>query len=410
MTLDLIVKNAILSDGDAGVPVDVGIAAGRIVAIEPALTGDGEIIDLGGRLIVPGFVESHIHLDKACILDRCRTEEGTLAEAIRETAAAKKSFTMADIRQRAVTVLEKAILQGTTRMRTHLEVDPVIGMQGIEAILPLRRDYAWAIDLEICVFPQEGMLNNPGTEALMLKALKAGATVLGGCPYTDSDPIGQIDRVFELAHEYDTDIDFHLDFDLDPQGMTLGHVCENAERFLWGGRVTVGHVSKLSVLAPDRLGTIATRMADTGVALTVLPSTDLFLMGGEGHTNIPRGVAPLHKMHQHGVNCALSTNNVLNPFTPFGDCSMIRMANLYANIARIGATRGHRDCLDFVTGGPARLMRLDDYGIRPGNPADFVVLDCNSAENAVREIATPLLGYKNGRRTFTRPAAELHRP
>jgi len=408
--MDLIVKNARLSDGDAGVPMDVGVTAGRIVDVAPELDGDAEIVDLGGRLVVPGFIESHIHLDKACILDRCRSEEGTLAEAIREVAAAKQEFTVADIRQRAVRVLEKAILQGTTRMRTHLEVDPVIGLKGIEAILPLRREYAWAIDLEVCVFPQDGMLNNPGTEALMLHALGAGATILGGCPYTDSDPMAQIDRVFELAREYDTDIDFHLDFDLDPRGMTLGRVCDNAGRFGWGGRVAVGHVSKLSALSPDRLAMMVTRMADAGVALTVLPATDLFLMGGEGHTNVPRGVAPLHVARGHGVTCALSTNNVLNPFTPFGDCSMIRMANLFANIARIGTTAGHRDCFDYITGGPARLMRLGDYGIRPGNPADFVVLDCCSVESAVREIATPLFGYKNGRRTFTRPAAELHKP
>ena len=151
-------------------------------------------------------------------------------------------------------------------------------------------------------------------------------------------------------------------------------------------------------------------MADVGVALTVLPSTDLFLMGGNAERNVPRGVAPVHRIREHGVLCALSTNNVLNPFTPFGDCSMIRMANLYANIAQIGTASGHRACLDHVTADAARLMRLIDYGIRPGNPADLVVLDCRTAEDAVREIAMPLYGFKSGRRTFTRLPAQLHEP
>jgi cytosine deaminase len=260
------------------------------------------------------------------------------------------------------------------------------------------------------VFPQDGLLNNPGTEELMIQALRNGASVIGGCPYTDSDPHAQIDRIFELARDFDVDIDFHLDFDIDPDRLTVWHVCDNTERFGWGGRVAIGHVSKLSALEADALETVSKRMADAGVALTVLPSTDLFLMGGNADHNVPRGVAPVDRIRDHGVLCALSTNNVLNPFTPFGDCSMIRMANLYANVAQIGTTLGHRTCLDHVTTDPARLMRLGDYGIHPGNPADVVVLDCHTAEDAVREIATPLYGFKNGRRTFTRNPAQLHEP
>jgi cytosine deaminase len=213
-----------------------------------------------------------------------------------------------------------------------------------------------------------------------------------------------------MARAFDVDIDFHLDFDTDPEGMTVGDVCELTERFGWGGRVTVGHVSKLSALTPDRLKDVSTRLSDAGIAVTVLPSTDLFLMGADRDHDIVRGVAPVHRLIGDGVNCALSTNNVLNPFTPFGDCSMIRMANLFANIGQIGTRDGMRDCLDMVTVRPARLMRLTDYGIAVGNPADIVVLDCDNPEAAVQTLAVPLCGFKNGRRTFTRSAPELHRP
>ena len=295
-------------------------------------------------------------------------------------------------------------------MRAHLEVDPVIGVRSIEAVLPLVEEYRWAIDLDICVFPQEGLLNNPGTDELMLDALERGATVVGGCPYTDTDPRGQIDRIFEMARQFDVDIDFHLDFDTNPEGMTVDYVCDAAERTGWGGRVAIGHVSKLSALGPARLKEVSTRLADAGVAVTVLPSTDLFLMGADRDHDIVRGVAPAHRLIRDGVNCALSTNNVLNPFTPFGDCSMIRMANLYANIGQIGTRSGLRDCLDMVTARPARLMRLTDYGLAVGNPADIVVLDCETPETSVQELATPLVGFKNGRRTFSRKPPELLRP
>lgn len=407
--MELILKNAVLTNGYPS-NSDIGVANGMIVAIEPELDADTEILDLEGKLVVPGFVESHIHLDKACILDRCASEEGTLDEAIREVSAAKKNFTVDDIRARAVRILEKCILQGTTRVRAHLEVDPVIGLKSIEAVLPLVRQYAWALDLEICVFPQEGLLNNPGTDALMVQAMRHGARVVGGCPYTDSNPRGQIERLFEMAREFDADLDFHLDFDTNPEGMTVGDVCELTETFGYGGRVAIGHVSKISALPADELRAVGNRLANAGVAVTVLPSTDLYLMGSDRDHNVVRGVAPVHRLVEHGVNCALSTNNVLNPFTPFGDCSMIRMANLYANIGQIGSSAGLQHCMKMVTCAPARLMRIDDYGIAVGNPADLIVLDCPSDIAAIQELAVPLLGFKSGRRTFTRNAAQLHRP
>ena len=174
--MDLILKSVPAGEAPRDSPVDIGIAEGRIAAVEADLGADAETLDLGGRLVVPGFVESHIHLDKACILDRCKSEEGTLDEAIREVSNAKRGFTVEDISDRAVRTLEKCILHGTTRMRAHLEVDPVIGIKSIEAVLPLIGEYAWAVDLEVCVFPQEGLLNNPGTDELMVEALKRGAT------------------------------------------------------------------------------------------------------------------------------------------------------------------------------------------------------------------------------------------
>jgi cytosine/creatinine deaminase len=208
VTLDLILKNARVDDQGC----DIGIAAGRIAAISPRLEDEGETIDLDGRLVSAGFIETHIHLDKSCILDRCASERGDLAEAIGEAAKAKAAFTAEDVYARATRTLIKSILQGTTHMRTHLEVDPGVGLRGLEGVLPLISEYAWAIDLHICVFPQEGLLNNPGTDQLMVQALKRGCRVVGAAPYTDTNPRGQIDRVFELAREFDVDIDMHLDF------------------------------------------------------------------------------------------------------------------------------------------------------------------------------------------------------
>jgi cytosine/creatinine deaminase len=294
-------------------------------------------------------------------------------------------------------------------MRTHVEIDPRIGLRGFEAIKALKRDYAWAIDLSLCIFPQEGMTNDPGTEELLVAALRDGGDLVGGCPYMDTDPQTHIEKLFDLAQRFDVDIDLHLDFDLDPSWWHLDEVCRQAERRNYQGRVAIGHATKLSALPPEALKTKAARLAGAGVAVTVLPATDLYLMGREATHNTPRGLTAAHRLVQDGVLCSVATNNVLNPFTPFGDCSLLRMANFYANVAQAGVSE-FDTCLDLVTALPARLMNLKDYGVAPGHPADIVVLDTLSVQGAIAELPDILMGYRNGRRTFARPSPLLFRP
>ena len=413
MSFDTILRNGRIA-GREHEPVDIAVCDGRIAAITPRssqTTRDAACdIALDGKLVIPGFVETHIHLDKSCISDRCSCRTGTLQEAIESVAAAKLAFTEQDIYARGRRTLEKAIVQGTTRMRAHVEVDPRIGLKGFRAVSQLKRDFAWALDIEICVFPQEGLLNDPGCDELLVHACDGGADLIGGCPYTDSDPHGQIARIFELAKRYDLDIDFHLDFDLDPSWMHLDEVCGQTAKYGWGGRVAIGHVTKLSALDHAALEKIGVKLANAAVAVTVLPATDLFLMGRGAEHSVPRGVAPAHRLLAQGVTCSLATNNVLNPFTPFGDCSLLRMANLYANIAQLGRSEELQACMEMVTRLPAKLMNLGDYGIAVGNPADLVVLDCADRVSAVAELAQPLLAMKRGRISFSRPTATLHWP
>ncbi len=407
--MDLILRNVRLIDAEQQT-TDIGIMDGKIADIRPNLVAEGETIDLERRLVSSGLIETHIHLDKSCILDRCKADKGDLEEAIQEVARAKKGFTPEDVYARGKKTLEKSILNGTTHMRTQLEVDPGIGLRGLEGVRELIDEYKWAIDIEICIFPQEGLLNNPGTDELMVEALKTGGSVVGAAPYTDTNPHGQIDRVFEIAREFDIDVDMHLDFGPDPDDLDLLYVCEQTEKFKYGGRVAIGHVTKLSGAPPALLERCAKRMADAGVALTVLPSTDLYLMGRHMDHSVMRGVTASHKLLHHGVNCSLSTNNVLNPFTPFGDCSLVRMANLYANICQVGTRGDIRECFNMISSRSAKLLNLKSYGLTPGCFADLVVLDATSAEDAVAELAPVLFAFKRGRKTVSRARAELHRP
>lgn len=404
---DLIFRNAVLRG--AADPMDIGVTRGRITAIEPTLACEAVEVDVGGRLALPGFVDSHIHLDKACLLGRCGHDHGSVSEAIRAVAGMKKDFTVEDVYARGARVLERAIVHGTTRMRTHVEIDPRIGLRGFEAVKALRRDYAWAIDLSLCVFPQEGLTNDPGSEELLIQALRDGGEVIGGCPYTDTDPNAHLTRIFDLAQEFDVDVDLHLDFDLDPSWWHLDEVCRQTERRNYGGRVAIGHATKLSALPPERLKVATAQLARAGVAVTVLPATDLYLMGREATHNAPRGLTLAHKLVGDGVVCSVATNNVLNPFTPFGDASLLRMANFYANVAH-ASVNDFDTCLDLVTELPARLMNLGDYGIKVGNPADLIVLDTQDSRFAIAELPDIVTGFKSGRQTFARPRPTLFRP
>ena len=408
--MDLIVRNAILAHTPDAPPVDIGVADGRIVAIETSLRTDAPTYDADGCLTCAGLVETHIHLDKSNIVDRCAPEEGRTATSMQRVAAVKHTFTVDDVYQRAARTLEKCISHGATRMRTHLELDGGVEMRSFEAIEQLRRDYAWAIDIEVCVFPQEGLTDNPRSDALLVESLKRGAKVIGAAPNYDPDHAGQVRRVFDLAREFDVDIDMHLDSGNSPDEMDIHLVCELTKKYRLGGRVAVGHMCKLATMPIANLRALARRIADAGVAVTVLPATELFMMGRDQEYNVRRGVADVNLLVECGVNCSLSTNNVLNPFTPFGDASLLRMANLQANVCQIGQASQLRDCFAMLTERSARLMNLKDYGIAVGNPADIVVLDATTPEQAVAEICHPLATFKRGRRTVTRPRAELHRP
>jgi cytosine deaminase len=356
-------------------------------------------------------VESHFHLDKSRIADRCAPQKDRRAtDHMARTSAIKHTFTVEDIYARASATLEQCVLNAVSHMRTHVEVDPNVGLHGFDAVERLARDYAWAIDVQLCVFLQEGWTHVPGAEANVVAALKRGARVVGGAPRYDSDGPGQIRRIFELAKEFDVDVDIHLDGGYTTHDMNIWQVCELADEIGWGGRVAIGHGNKYSCLPPAELAALGKRLAASGVAVTVLPATDMFTSGRHLEHSVIRGVADANALVAEGANCSISTNNVLNAFTPFGDCSLVRIANLYANVVQRSRPEELAECFAMVSSRPARILRRNDYGIAVGNPADLVVWNAATPAEAIATVAQPLAGFKRGRRVFTREMPTLHRP
>jgi cytosine/creatinine deaminase len=412
MALDLILRNARLaSTGQEHPLVDIGVQHGRIVAVEPHLAAEGPAHDAGGKLVSPGLIESHFHLDKARTLDRVPLQPNRMVrDHMERTASVKHTFTPDEMYARAQTTLEQCLLHGVTHMRTQVEVDPNVGLLGFEVIEQLRQDYAWAIDLQPCVFLQEGWTDVPGADENLVACLERGAPVVGGGIRYDKDGSGQIRRVFALAQHYDVDVDFHLDGGYDVQHLDYPLVCALTERIGWQGRVAFGHGSKFSCLPVTEQAAIGQRLGAAGVSLAVLPATDLFNAGRHMEHSVMRGVTDANTLIEHGANCTLATNNVLNAFTPYGDCSLTRIANLYANVVQRYGPKDLGVCFEMITERAARVMRLGAYGIAVGNAADLVVWNAASPADIIATCALPLAGFKRGRRTFVRTLPTLERP
>jgi len=336
--------------------------------------------------------------------------DGSIDEAMAATRRAKPTFTEADVYERARQTLLECVLHGTTRVRTHVEVDPLVELRGLDGVIAAAESLRAAVDVDICVFVQDGLFNNPGTDELLVAALARGVKAVGGTPYADTEPIRHIHRIFELAAEFDVDVDFHLDLSQLPEPRFAEVVCEETAAWGWEGRVTVGHLTQWSMLPPATFAVLGDRMVDLGIGVVVLPATDLFLMGRTSTFAKPRGVLELADFVAAGGKAAIATNNVLNPFTPYGDCSLVRMANLYANICHLATPEELSACFDLVTRNAADVIGISNYGIAVGNHADLVALDGASTAEVVARVAAVRWVVKNGRQSVRGAGAELLGP
>jgi cytosine deaminase len=285
-------------------------------------------------------------------------------------------------------------------MRSHVEVDPVLGLSALEAILPLKAEYAAALDLQICAFAQEGILQSPGTEGLLRRALTRGADLVGGCPYNDTDATRHIDIVFALAQAFDVDVDFHVDFFDEPEHLHIREIIDQTVRTGWQGRVSVGHLTELAALPVPEQDALVADLAAARIGVIALPTTDLYLMGRSDEVNVRRGITPLRRLLAAGVSVALASNNIRNPFTPIGTADLADLTFLATVAAHMGTAREMRTLLDTITVHPATMLRLPEYGVAPGCRANLLVWDCATAEDAVATLPPRILSIKDGRVTI----------
>jgi cytosine deaminase len=385
---DTLFTNTKLTDGSLN---DIAVSAGRITMITPAGSGApaASVVDIAGALLVPSFVEGHIHLDTSFYGDKWIPHKPcTNGFDVHERVAfqAENMATAAPMDQRARSQLDLCIANGTVQMRSHVMVDGSVGLKSLETILKVREDYKDLIDIQLVAFPQSGILKSPGTPDLMDEAIAMGADLVGGLdPLSfDRDIKGHLDVIFGIAEKRGVDIDIHLHDAGTLGAMTIEDICARTTALSMQGHVAVSHAYGLGDLGPDAAKKIAALIAKSGVSI---------MTNAPGNHNFP----PVALLRAAGVTVFSGSDNIRDSWWPFGDGDMLRRAEIIAY--RSGFYTDPELCaaFDVVTAGGAKALGLEGYGIAVGAKADFVTLGAEHVPEAVVTIPRPRRVFKGGK-------------
>jgi len=398
MTQEILVKNVALW-GTEGL-CDLGIANGYFVSIgqNAASSNAGLTLDADGRMAVPGFVEPHIHLDKALISERAPVNiSGTLTEAIEILWNIKRNYTVDEIADRASRVLERALESGIFRLRTHVDVDPIGGTRPAEGLIRARERFCDLMDIQIVAFPQEGIVKSPGTEALMREVMKSGVDVVGGMPFNETSP-----------RKFDADIDMHVDETDDPMARTLEVLAELTIANGWQGRVTAGHTCALASYPRDYADHVIGRLRQANVNMIANPATNLMLQGRLDDYPKRRGVTQVKELLAAGVNVACGQDCVHDTFYPFGQNDPLEIAFLLCHASQMSQPAEILTVMDMVTNNGAKALRVPDFRVAVGAAADLVVLDARDAREAFATRAPRRWVIRRGK-LIAEAKLEMHR-
>ena len=384
--IDLLIKNARIVGRKA--LKDIGIEGERVVKVGKIRGRARRVINAKGMLTSPAFIDPHIHLDKCMIGDEVRPNvSGTLQEAIEIIWERKRRYTTADIVRRAGEVIRTAAQNGTTRMRTHVDVDTISGLKPLKGLLEARRKFKHLMDIQIVAFPQEGIQRDPGTEELLYKAMELGADLVGGMPhherpYSKAKP--HIDICFEVAKRFDADIDMHVDETDDPRSRSLEYLAEKTVAEGYQGRVTAGHTCALAAYPDDYARKVIRKVKQANINMITNPVTNLVIQGRGDKQPVRRGITRVKELLAAGVNVTFGQDCVNDAFYPFGRADMLEVANITAHAAHLSTPDEIRTVFRMMTYNAARTLGLlHDYGA-VGKRADLVVIDAVSEKDAIR--------------------------
>ncbi|MFD0692584.1 amidohydrolase family protein [Paenibacillus sp. GCM10027628] len=339
-------------------------------------------IDLEGKILLPGFVDAHMHLDKSFSLTSVENSSGTLEEAVRNYAQASPAFTKEEIRSRIVRSALQALSFGTTHIRTHLDFNlrasREVALRTVEAALEAKAMLEPYMTLQL--FPMIPHHLESLDVGVIEEALRMGVDGIGGAPHLSLTANEDIDRIFKLAEKYDLPIDLHCDETDNPLMRTADYIALRTKAEGYAGRVTVDHLCALASMTDEDAEEIIGRMADAGLKAVSLPAVNLYLQGRHDRFPVRRGVTRLKEIWQAGIPIAVASDNIHDPFHPFGRGDLLQIALIGSYAAHMGRPADLRTLLRMITDVPATVLGLPDYGVELGHQANFVILDGQSPE------------------------------
>jgi len=393
--IDLLIKNV-----NAGTPerqFDVAISQGVIREIGNELDYDAaETIEGEGRLLIPGFVESHVHLDIALMNQGTapgRREPYLSHYGLNDTLERRRqAFTSEDIIKRSIAAIRLAVRHGVTAMRAQCHVDRTVGLKHLEALVRAREACSRYMTLQIVIFPQQGLTNHPDNVSLFREALRNGADVMGAAANLDRGDNGNIDfrahldTALEIAVLEDVDLDAHVDLGLpstvsSPDQLETVYLAQKVLECGYQNRVTAGHVSALDSAGPEVAAEAVNIIREA--QLHVVSQPDLYRLGRDDKKGRRRGLTRVKELLKAGVNVTCASNNVRDALRPMGNFDLLEEGLLLAYGAHMDTLEELDAIMKMITENPARMLGLKRYGVQPGNDADLVVLDCRTPQEAI---------------------------
>jgi cytosine deaminase len=397
--LDLIIRNANLPDGRTG--IDIGIAADRIAAVEPALAAEAaQIIDATHCLVTPPFVDAHIHLDSTLSLGQPRlNQSGTLLEGIALWGELKPDLTVEAIYERAKKLCLWSMARGTLGIRSHVDIcdDRLLA---VEALVKLREELKPYLDIQLVAFPQDGFIRYGNAAANLERALAMGVDVIGGIPHferTMEDGAHSVKTLVRLAAERGLLVDLHCDETDDPLSRHIETLAAETVRHGMAGRVAGSHLTSMHSMDNYYVSKLIPLIAEAGVAAIANPLINITLQGRHDTYPKRRGMTRVKELMAAGITVGFGHDCVMDPWYPLGSHDMLAVASMGLHVGQLTGVDDIKNCFAAVTENPAKIMQLAHYGIIPGNHADLVVLQAEDAFEAIRLSAERLFIIRRGK-------------
>ncbi|MBR6233398.1 MAG: cytosine deaminase [Erysipelotrichaceae bacterium] len=371
-----------------------------------------EVLDLNGKLLLPPFIESHVHLD-TCLTagDPAWNMSGTLFEGIELWSRRKEKLTEEDIRQRVKKAVSMYALNGVQHIRTHVDItDP--SLMALKTMLELKEELQDLVDIQIVAFPQEGILSYPNGKQLLIDAVKLGADAVGAIPhfeFTREYSVESLDFAMHLAKEENKLVDVHCDEIDDEASRGLETVAARAYELELFDKVTASHTTAMHSYNNAYVLRLMRLLKMSKINFVANPLVNTHLQGRADTYPKRRGITRVKELLQQGINVSFGHDDIYDPWYPMGNGSLRDVVFVGLHVTQLMGYQEIMDSYKFITTNAARTLHISDsYGIKEGNPANFIVLDAENYYEALIKDASVLYSYRKGRKIVENSPSEKH--